>query len=192
MAVVKCNNGHFYDSIKYGECPHCSNGVNKVRKETFVDDIDKFKIRKPYTSSQIDVQTVSLDIETPSSDGKTVGIYSFSEGTQLLTGWLVSIKGLTKGRDFKLYNGWNRIGRSADMDVYIPEDNKISLKGHASIVFDSKAGKFFLVNQSGSLTYLNNQYVADSIVINTGDKITIGHTELIFIAFCTEGRKWEE
>lgn len=78
------------------------------------------------------------------------------------------------------------------MDVYISDDPGVSLQNQAAIVFDDKKTKFYLVNEQSSLTYLNGVHTAGSIEIKTGDKISMGNTELIFIAFCTEERKWEE
>ena len=37
MGVVRCVKGHYYDDVKFSECPHCKNGLNKVRKETYAD-----------------------------------------------------------------------------------------------------------------------------------------------------------
>ena len=51
---------------------------------------------------------------------------------------------------------------------------------------------FYLVNEEGSLTYLNGDRVMGSTEIVDGDRISIGDSELIFIAFCTKERTWEE
>ena len=38
MAVVKCSQGHYYDDSKFDECPHCKNGLEHIKKESYVDD----------------------------------------------------------------------------------------------------------------------------------------------------------
>ena len=194
MAVIKCSQGHYYDDSKFDECPHCKNGLEKKKKESYVDDLEKLKTQIGVKKPEDDEKTVCLEIgagENIDTD-KTIGFYNFESGTELVTGWLVSMKGPSRGRDYKLFHGWNRIGRGSDMDVYISDDRSISLQNQASIVFDDKKSKFYLVNEESSLTYLNGVHTAGSTEIKTGDKISMGNTELIFIAFCTEERKWEE
>lgn len=175
MAVIKCENGHFYDNSKFEKCPHC----DRNNLETTVEN-----------SVSIEKETVCISVGNHNDDGKTVGVYNFSEGTQLLAGWLVCTEGIVKGKDFKIYHGWNRIGRNMDMRIYIADDMKISDKEHAAVVYDNKSNKFFIVNQFASLTYLNSTLVEDSVELNSGDRIKVGDTELTFIAFCTEERKW--
>lgn len=47
MNVIKCNNGHFYDSDKYPtQCPHCANGV-----EPYIEE--KLDIEKIYTDAYV-------------------------------------------------------------------------------------------------------------------------------------------
>lgn len=187
MAIVKCLNGHHYDNSKFDSCPHCKNkNIHEIDRDITVnfdyidpDDYDK---------------TRAFDIEngTPLDDEKTIGAFSFERGTNLITGWIVCVKGPAKGRDYRLYHGWNRIGRGVSMDVYIPDDKNISEDNHAGIVFDERTSQFFIVNQSGALTYLNGESLFDNEELLTGDRIKMGDSEFIFIAFCTEERRWEE
>lgn len=193
MAVVRCDKGHYYDDVKFNECPHCKDGLNKIRKETYKDDIEKLKTEALETRELDNEKTMPIQIETEAAanSDKTIGVYSMEMGTELLTGWLVCIKGPARGRDYKVYHGWNRIGRDYSMGICIPEDKSISAHNQAAIVFDNRYTKFYIVNEEGSLTYLNNNHVLESTEIKTGDLIKIGESELIFIAFCTEERKWE-
>ncbi len=177
MAVVKCEKGHYYDNKKYDQCPHCEKGMEQIKKEAFIDDIGI-------------LMTQGAE-NTGLKEGATVGVYSVHNGTRLVTGWLVVVRGPYRGRDYRLYGGWNKIGRGIDMDIYMPDDLKISKSEHAAVVCDSKKGEFYLVSRQGSLTYLNGQTVNDSVRINTGDNIEVGDSRFIFIAFCTEERRWE-
>lgn len=183
MAVVKCNSGHFYDASKYDECPHCKEGVRHIKKESYADDMD-----------QLITNRIRMDDQSRRElwEEKTVGEYSFSNGTQLLVGWLVCTQGNARGRDYKLYHGWNRIGRDPDMNIFIQDDPKISEREHAAVVFDKKTMKFHIVNQFATETYLNGQLVKDAQFLNDGDVIQMGDSEFTFIVFCTEERKWEK
>lgn len=196
MAVVRCEDGHYYDNVKFKECPHCKNGLNHVKKEDYVDDIEKLKTKMQCSRPLEDVNeeaTVSLEAFSSKKpeEEKTVGFYNFEDGTEFVTGWLVCVKGPARGRDYRLFHGWNRIGRGSDMDVYIPEDAKLSSAKQAAVVFDDKEEKFYLVNEEGSLTYLNDRHSTGSVELRSGDCISMGDTKLIFIAFCTEERRWE-
>lgn len=196
MAIIKCEKGHFYDDTKYKNCPHCENGLHRVRRETHNDDLDNMPTQGiPYNSTHEQGNknpTISLEMSLDSSkEGITIGAYSFCNGTQLPVGWLVEVKGYTKGKDYKLFEGWNRIGRSKSMGVYIPGDKKISAQNHGAIVFDEKNTKYHFINETGSLSYVNNENVCNTIELESGDLIRLGDTELIFIAFCTRERKWE-
>ncbi|MDO4176824.1 MAG: hypothetical protein Q4D99_05035 [Bacillota bacterium] len=39
MKVVQCEKGHFYDADKYDQCPHCLNGLKKVRRDGYKGEI---------------------------------------------------------------------------------------------------------------------------------------------------------
>lgn len=36
MRIVKCENGHFFDGDKYGNCPHCASAGSRITNETTV------------------------------------------------------------------------------------------------------------------------------------------------------------
>lgn len=190
MAIVQCPNGHHYDNSKFDECPHCKSD------NPFFDVLYEYEETVAFPAEELDDydKTIDFHMDDPSlSDNeKTIGAYSFEFGNELITGWIVCIKGPARGKDFRLYHGWNRMGRNMSMDIYVPDDKKISADSHAAIVFDDKKSKFFLVNENGALTYLNGEQLTQSTEILSGDKITAGDSEFIFIAFCTEERKWEE
>lgn len=197
MAVVRCNKEHYYDDAKYKSCPHCEDEQKRIRRETSKGDINEMEtgclpfVLEPCPNGE---KTVNVMIENtePSPNDVTLGTYYFGFGTRLLAGWLVGIKGWSKGRDYRLYYGWNRIGRGADMDVMVSEDRKISSTMHAAVVFDDKKAKTYLVNGQGSLTYLNDRLLAETEVLRDGDVVRMGDSQFIFVEFCKEGRKWED
>lgn len=196
MAIVKCEKGHYYDDVKYKKCPHCETGLKHIKKELHVDDLNEMMtlyIADGKTDARISSHmTVNIEDNVQEKDEMTVGIYSFSNGTKPLAGWLVCIAGPAKGRDYRLFYGWNKIGRKSSMDVYISEDEKISRDNHAAIIFDEKTGMFHLVNGQGALTYLNGEHVMNSNLLEDGDKISMGNSDFIFIVFCKGDRKWEK
>lgn len=189
MTLVKCDNGHYYEDSEYDECPVCS-GNGCVKRMLDYDET----VAIPNIDIDDYDTTVDFDIDNNncSDEDKTIGAFSFEVGTELITGWLVCVRGLARGKDFRVYHGWNWIGRSIDMDIYIPDDKNICRDRHAAIVFDEKCSKFHLVNQNGAPTYKNGASVIDASELVNGDRIKLGNSEFIFIAFCTEERKWED
>lgn len=123
---------------------------------------------------------------------KTIGVYSFEKGTNLITGWIVCVKGPAYGKAYDLYHGKNRIGRGLNMDIYIPDDKSISSDEHSTIVYEGKNNEFFLINNQENTTLINGKSVNEVETLRNGDKITMGSSDFIFIAFCTEERRWEE
>lgn len=169
MAVVRCKKGHYYDAEKFSQCPHC--GIYSD------DEDDKTIAFQP-----------SLDL---SENDKTISIITDKNGADYIAGWLVCIKGPEKGRDYRLYHGFNRIGRNHNLDVAVMEDSAISREASLAVVYDDRQNQFYAVQQSGGSAYLNGLLLEGTKVIKTGDLIEIGKSEFEFIAFCREGRVWE-
>ncbi|MCI9590222.1 MAG: FHA domain-containing protein [Lachnospiraceae bacterium] len=170
MAVIQCKNGHYYDSERYAFCPHCGTYEERNSEKTIFLQAEK---KGDFDDGQ-----------------KTIGIFQAEETFCPITGWLVCIGGPKKGKDYRIYVGYNHIGRDIDMDISIPEDSLIELSNHCAIVYDGKNNQFLIVPGMESATYLNQEYLSGPKVIKTGDILEIGKSELEFVAFCREGRKW--
>ncbi len=108
-----------------------------------------------------------------------------------VTGWLVCTEGPEKGRDYRLRYGFNKIGRSYEMDVCIFEDEEISRDAHCSVVYESRSNRFLLAPGQGTLTWLGGELVEEPREILSGERFQIGGTTLEFVAFCRNGVTWE-
>ena len=191
MAIVKCPNGHYYDNSKFDKCPSCMEDETLPMDDFRSEDFEK-TVGLPVFDDVYE-KTLGLDaVSTGFDDEKTIGFFSFEQGTELITGWIVCVKGPPRGKDYGLYHGKNRIGRGLDMDIYIPEDRAISRNEQATIVYEDKKSEFFIMSSRGSGTLLNGEPVDEVGKLKNGDRITMGESEFIFIAFCTEDRRWEE
>lgn len=195
--LIKCPNGHYYDSEKYGSCPYCEGaGFDAASEMTapmpglFDGDVSA---TIPDTSASVTVADADFD--------KTIGMAIWDgskEGTSSgpvtpVVGWLVCKKGSEFGKSFELKAGRNFIGRSDENDVAIRGDQAISRKEHAIIVFDPKSGQFHAQPGSSSeLFYLNDAAVLQVTALNDRDVISLGNTELIFVAFCGVSFSWED
>ena len=112
------------------------------------------------------------------------------ETREYLVGWLVCISGTMKGKDYRLYSGFNRLGRNMDSDICI-QDVMVSQDTHCSVVYDEKNGQFYLVPGKGTLTYYNGECVQNSVKLQERDCISIGESVLQFIPFCKGDSTWK-
>ena len=102
------------------------------------------------------------------------------------------IEGARQGKDYKVRDGKNFIGRADDMHIQILGDNQIARRNHAIIVFDKKKKETVLLpGDSSGLTYLNNEAVYVPTPLNPYDVIEIGESQFLFVPFCGEHFMWD-
>ena len=184
MPVIQCQNGHFYDDMKYATCPHCAD----TPKQALEEDVKTVAI---YGADAF-VDSQMLHKESGTEQGvKTVAIYGSQMKADPVVGWLVSLVGPEKGRDYRLHSGRNFIGRSLRMDLLLTDDDGVSRENHCSMVYDPESNIFSIVPGEGTNTYLNNSLLTKPEEVVDNDVIRLGTTELVFIAFCKGVRKWQ-
>ncbi len=192
MNLVKCNNGHFYDSERYGSCPHCNDSSGRNDNMTvpmmrgqsgdavtvamsgsgsgggeMTAALSQAPVSVPApaakSSLQEAVQSASASgVNVEAASDKTVGFFSHTMGKEPVTGWLVCVVGEHFGEDFKLKSGRNFIGRSAAMDVPITKDTTVSRERHAIVVYEPK-GNLFIVQPGDSKELC---YLNDEVVLS--------------------------
>ena len=182
MAIVKCSKGHFFDDTRYSQ---------KTVSGVSLD----------YRSSAGDDRTVALKPVSPAGagsmaapvedDDKTVRFYQEEKGADLIVGWLVCVSGPERGRDWRLHQGFNRMGRDYRLDIPVMEDKSLGREPVCAVVYDDRTNKFFAVQQQGNVAYLNADVLQGAVELKTGDIISAGKSQFEFIAFCREGRTWE-
>lgn len=194
MVMKRCNNGHFYDSDKYGQCPYC--GISNI------DASKTMPIIRPESERNSTVCSETVGLETVASptaaskaaygnNGKTVGFMQKNKGIDPVVGWLVCIDGPSKGQDYRIKSEKNFIGRAANMDIAITDDDSISRENHAVISFNPKNGCFRLLpGESHGMVYLNDEEVYSASELFKGDVIELGQTKLKFVPFCDGGFVW--
>ena len=109
-----------------------------------------------------------------------------------VVGWLVVVKGPGRGRSLNLTYGVNNIGRSSDERICLDfGDDEISRQRHALLTYDPKGKKFYLQNGEGvNLTYIADIPVLQTTELKGGEIISLGKTELCFVAFCGLNFDW--
>jgi hypothetical protein len=109
---------------------------------------------------------------------------------------LVVVKGPGRGRDFRLVPGNNYIGRDRSMQVSLDfgqsSDQSVSRFEHALIVHDSMDNVTLITNHSKSpnLPRLNGKRISGETVLQRGDVLLVGNTELMFIPLCGQEFAW--
>lgn len=197
--MIRCSEGHFYDSEKHTGCPIC--GVAGL-------DIGKTKGRAPAEPYAPTVGAVEGDEKThglnnapppppkdtpPAPSGpeaKTVGYWG--KKMDPVVGWLVCIEGPDKGRDYRIRSEKNFLGRSPEMDIYVENDEHISRKNHTTILYNPRSNKFKLLPGEGrALVYLNGDDVDSPKELTQYDRIEMGQSKFMFVPLCGEHFRWE-
>jgi hypothetical protein len=113
--------------------------------------------------------------------------------TEPVVGWLVCLEGPDRGKDYRLHNEKNYIGRAPDNDVIIESDNTVSRERHGLVIFDPKKHTFWaLPGDAAGLVYLNGEIVNSPTEMKGDDVMELGKTKLVLIAFCGGKYHWEE
>lgn len=193
--LIKCPNGHYYDSERYASCPFCDGVMDAAGSEMTVPMPDMFE---GDISATIPDVAPSVTVADEDFD-KTIGMAVWNGGQSTdakpvtpVVGWLVCIKGPEFGKSFELNAGRNFIGRSDESDVALKGDQAISRKEHAIIVYDPKAGRFHAQPGSSSeLFYVNGEVVLQVTGLKDRDILSLGETTLVFVPFCNERFTWE-
>jgi hypothetical protein len=169
--MIACNNGHFYDSREHEQCPFC-----QLRGSSTA---------KPQRGNQVATTNGVPALTTQ------VAWKQALDGIDPVVGWVVCIKGPDRGQDYRLHGERNFIGRSPSMDIALIHDRAVSRENHAFISYNPKMHQFRLAagDQRG-IVYLNQQEVFTPTIITSYDRIEIGASTLLFIAFCGEQFHW--
>lgn len=125
-------------------------------------------------------------------DVKTVGFAPSSQKNFCVAGWLVCVAGPHRGYSYNLYYGYNTIGYSRRNRICLMEDVTVAREEHCSVIYEDRKNRFCLVPAPGQDTYRNGEKVEGMADLQTGDVIRLGKTELEFVAFCRDGRRWEK
>lgn len=195
MPMIRCDKDlHYYDSNKHQNCPFCRELSQNRAVETTHAAPEKTQIKhqEPVTLAQ----TIAYAEDYPDPEGRTVGIWEkFVGGCGIrpTVGWLVCINGPNKGRDYRIFQGVNKIGRDASkkVDILITGDNMISREEHAEIDYDEETNEYFLTRKNNPEVRLNGKRIRESKKINSHDVIQLGQYEFLFVALCNEKFIWE-
>ena len=211
MTLVKCPNGHYYDSSRFGNnCPHCgmsgaaSIGADQTTVPLNIPDApqpanavtEPLTVSQPVVSQPVVSQPANVTAPIVSDDDRTLPVTAdmldgMAEKPAPVVGWLVCTDGVNKGTDYRLHQGRNFIGRSPEMDVCILGDNTVSRSSHAIVVYDPRSNVYLAQpGSSKELFYVNDKLVLNPVELKTMDLLNIGDTKLMFVPLCGEQFHW--
>lgn len=174
MDMKRCSRGHTFDGSKYAQCPFCP-------------------VPGPTADTPDSAAPKLTSLRQPDAFGLTRTIFRPTEPVAPVVGWLVCVDGPTRGTDYRIRDGINRIGRSNEMQICI-QDDAIAREDHAAIRFDSAANIFELIPGSNRwLVYLNGQSglsVLEPQILAPFSQITLGRSVLLFVPLCGETFRW--
>lgn len=183
--MVICANGHYYDSTRYSECPYCKPSASVSPRQNGNDtDASSLNVTVPFNNVQ--GGKASSDME------KTVRMVEQKAGYDPVVGWLVCVEGSNKGKDFRLHDGNNFVGRGSDMDISLSGDKAVSASNHFSVTYDRRHDRYFMSMGMGKeIVYVNNEpLTANARYMEIGDRIEVGSTTLVFIPLNKEYVQW--
>lgn len=216
MEIVRCSKGHFYDSEENGTCPLCAAEAgdrptfdNILPTDAFVSDTVPQRGNVPRPTEPVadaKVQQYKPTVGTGSTvAGSREGAFPKTEpipmgdttekgtGFNPVVGWLVCIDGAVKGRDYRIHSQNNFIGRSAKMDISVPEDPHISAENSAIIAYDDVERAFFFGPGFGhNVVRVNGKLTLNTTMLEAYDVLTVGMTKLLFVPLCGDRFDWNE
>lgn len=163
MSLMRCPNGHMFSTRKYGT-----------------------------TCPYCNMETEAIN-EPKAPAGFEAPVELMEEEVLPVCGWLVCIEGARVGRDYKIRNGKNFVGRGDDMDIQILGDNEISRRNHTIIVYDAKKkNTVILPGDAAGIAYLNQEAVYVPTELMPYDTIELGNSKFVFVPFCGEHFEWND
>ena len=108
----------------------------------------------------------------------------FLEEEHPVCGWIVCVKGPRRGKDYRVMDGKNFVGRADDMDIQILGTTKSHLeKPCGDCIRRKETGEYDFAGDSNGLVYLNGEAVYLPQPLSAYDVIEMGEsTFLLFLS----------
>ncbi|MBR3316458.1 MAG: FHA domain-containing protein [Atopobiaceae bacterium] len=109
-----------------------------------------------------------------------------------VVGWLVALNGVNRGKDYRIHEAYNYIGRERG-DICIRGDMAVSAECDTIIRYVPQTREFYVAHGRGKNGVLvNDQSIgAEAVRLANYDVLTVGNTNLVFVALCGTKFNWE-
>ncbi len=211
--IKTCPNGHPYDPSRFDSCPYCNSGGFAPTLDPFAQDsagetFDPSGSGSSFSSTvppdgDLDSHRQGYERFTPTVipevrySGRMQETQSVDPATPAgapspVVGWLVALDGPCRGTDYRIRIGYNYIGRTSG-DICIHGDATISSERDSSVTYVPQTRGFYIAHELGkNPLLLNGRPVIREAELKNHDRITIGSTNLIFVALSGEDFDWSE
>jgi class 3 adenylate cyclase len=180
LAPVQCPNGHNYDGRRHTHCPYCPVPEIQGTGAPSRPGMPQTEPASPRGTGAPIRRGESAD--RSGTPGVTAGIFQKHTGIDPVVGWLVCVKGVNEGRDYRLHSDLNKLGRAPNMDVCIEGDDAISRVDHCRIALSPRSKTFSIVpGETRNLSYLNGENVLSETRLKAYDRLDLGDSSFIFI-----------
>jgi hypothetical protein len=171
--------------------PTASEAVREVRGTSDADDAPQTRVMR---ASGLRQPPAASGNRTQMVRGRTaLSRTNFHQDP--VVGWLVIIGGAGLGAYRPIFEGNNTIGRSPGQRIPIDfGDDAISSEEQAYIRYDSVDRRFLLVPNLAktNIVAVNATKPTSAVELAAMDVITMGHTQLVFVPFCSQEFDWGE
>lgn len=210
MKIIRCINGHFYDSDKEASCPYCTSQSESalIIKEAIGNLPHLYSYSSLYSRGQLPFNRIRDAVDLldgcplpfiyPDADTsvdsaceetkETVSIFENGASSAYITAWIVGISGEYRGQDYRIRSGMNQIGRCTDSDIHLPD---LSEDYYCSILYEGRYHRFYLIPQEGCQVFLNGSPINDPAELHDGNIIMFGNCRFEFISYCRDGHSWD-
>lgn len=178
---TRCSFGHFYDAVRYPQCPHC----RTMQYTPVMSDEEKREVAR--------LASIYVHGEKQETIHPVVPERSISQRRKenyYVTGWLVCIEGPETGRCYPLYHGENGVGTDEKNAVCLDRDPSVTSPVHCVIQYTQETAVFYLIPEKDRPVYVNNVLLDSPVSIRTGDLVGVGKSLMEFVAFCVGEHKW--
>lgn len=175
--IVKCSNGHNYDSKIYDKCPFCPTGSEEIATGGKTEIMD---CASDTSSAPTVAFSAAASQETFTPGGTVIrGLpnQEIQEGRKLV-GFLVSYDMDENGRAFKLYEGKNVVGSAPNCDIPVSTDASVSSK-HLTILY--RGNRFLFKDEFSTNGTFINGTMENEGVLKDRDVITVGKVRFLLI-----------
>ena len=113
------------------------------------------------------------------------------EETAPIVGWLVCVEGPEKGKDFRVYQKLNMIGKSERAGIRLRDEAGLPFPIWARLAYSTDDNRCRISAISAGHVLHNGKEIEEAVALSSGDRLVLGGCEYIFVALCGDSFRWD-
>ena len=113
------------------------------------------------------------------------------EETAPIVGWLVCVEGPEKGKDFRVYQKLNMIGKSERAGIRLRDEAGLPFPIWARLTYSADDNRCRISAISAGHVLHNGKEIEEAVALSSGDRLVLGGCEYIFVALCGDSFRWD-